>query len=488
MWREARQGYTPRRGAGAPGRESGKATMSTPFDTEAGRLNGWKEIALHLGKGTRTVQRWEKLYGLPVHRIGREGGEIVFAFRDEIDRWMAATDRDRNGDDFAFVRAEADGEAELPPAGPGASPTPTRRRYRWAVVAMMLGLGVVTLAVWPALRGLPAQGQSPARAVSRQPTTWRLANESLTVFDAAGGTLFEHRFGFPFLENRSSEAPGPDVSPPALIADIDGDGRNEVLVKSIAVDRADRRLYCFEADGRLRFVHQPTGTRRFGKDDYAEPWVVHRVVLTRGPDGAKRLWAVFIHGFLFPSVLQELDARSGRVRQEYWSNGFIEFVTETSWNGRPVVLVGAGNNDFRAAGLAVFPPGAVTGAAPSSRPAYACHNCPPGGPEAFFVFPSLCTTRREGQAGILEAWVERGDRIRVTLVQDGGTATYYTLGPDGSLLAAEISREFQARHALLERQGVLDHRFGPGDDRDMFPVRRWDGRRFVDLNVVPVVH
>jgi len=49
---------------------------TTSPETEPGRLNGWKEIALHLGKGTRTVQRWEKLYGLPVHRIGREGGEI----------------------------------------------------------------------------------------------------------------------------------------------------------------------------------------------------------------------------------------------------------------------------------------------------------------------------------------------------------------------------------------------------------------------------
>jgi hypothetical protein len=68
------------------------------------------------------------------------------------------------------------------------------------------------------------------------------------------------------------------------------------------------------------------------------------------------------------------------------------------------------------------------------------------------------------------------------------SATYYTLGSDGAVLSAEISREFQAHHVLLERQGVLDHPFGPRDDRDMFPVRRWDGRRFVDLNVVPVAH
>ena len=67
-------------------------------------------------------------------------------------------------------------------------------------------------------------------------------------------------------------------------------------------------------------------------------------------------------------------------------------------------------------------------------------------------------------------------------------ATYYTLGPEGSVLGAEISREFQAQHARLERAGVLDHAFGPIDDRDMFPVRRWDGRRFEELPRVKVDH
>jgi hypothetical protein len=106
-----------------------------------------------------------------------------------------------------------------------------------------------------------------------------------------------------------------------------------------------------------------------------------------------------------------------------------------------------------------------------------------------FLFPSLCAARRSEQAALMEAWVEHGDRIRVTLMQGGeGGATYYTLGPEGSVLTAEISRDFQAQHALLERQGVLDHPFGPTDDRDMFPVRRWDGTRFVELPRVKVAH
>ena len=32
------------------------------------RLDSWKEIAAHLKRDIRTVQRWEKLEGLPVHR------------------------------------------------------------------------------------------------------------------------------------------------------------------------------------------------------------------------------------------------------------------------------------------------------------------------------------------------------------------------------------------------------------------------------------
>jgi hypothetical protein len=473
-------------------------SMNPTLQLEPGRLNGWKEIALHLGKGTRTVQRWEKLYGLPVHRIGREGGEIVFAFRDEIDRWMAATEGQFRGNGAELPEGEAfdSSAAEVPATPSGGEPLvgdPAQRVAgrlggRWPALAFGAVATIVACA-WAIVRfsGAPtAQGPS----APHEPASWRLANETLTVLDPAGAVLFEHRFGFALGGSASSDTwPGEYGPSPVLIADIEGDGQSEVLVSANALERTNRRLYCFEADGRTRFVHQPTGVRRFGDEEYAEPWVAHSAFLTRKPGGARRLWVVFTHNLWFPSVLRELDAR-GTVLQEYWSDGFIELVTETVWNGRPVLFVGGTNNDFRGASLAVFSPNGVAGSAPAARPAYACRNCASGRPEDFFIFPSLCTTRRTGQAGLLEAWVEHGDRIRVTVSQGGpgGGASYYTLGPDGSVLAAEISREFQSQHALLERQGVLDHAFGPRDDREMFPVRRWDGQRFVDLGGVSVDH
>ena len=62
-------------------------------------LNGWKDIASFLGKGVRTVQRWERDYHLPVHRIGKQGGEIVWASRQELDEWLRTKGRRDERDD-----------------------------------------------------------------------------------------------------------------------------------------------------------------------------------------------------------------------------------------------------------------------------------------------------------------------------------------------------------------------------------------------------
>jgi CheY-like chemotaxis protein len=54
-------------------------------------LNSWKEIAEFVGRTERTVQRWEKLYGLPVHRpAGRERSAVI-ALASEIEAWSART-------------------------------------------------------------------------------------------------------------------------------------------------------------------------------------------------------------------------------------------------------------------------------------------------------------------------------------------------------------------------------------------------------------
>jgi hypothetical protein len=56
--------------------------------SRAAILNSWKEIATFLHRGVRTVQRWEREFELPVHRIGNGNRSPVFAFTAEIQLWL----------------------------------------------------------------------------------------------------------------------------------------------------------------------------------------------------------------------------------------------------------------------------------------------------------------------------------------------------------------------------------------------------------------
>ncbi|MGH9784749.1 MAG: hypothetical protein ACRD88_11230, partial [Terriglobia bacterium] len=50
-------------------------------------LNSWKEIAEYLKTTSRTVQRWEKSEGLPVHRHLHSQRHGVYAYKPELDTW-----------------------------------------------------------------------------------------------------------------------------------------------------------------------------------------------------------------------------------------------------------------------------------------------------------------------------------------------------------------------------------------------------------------
>ncbi len=77
-------------------------TDDTPR-VEPAVLTSWKEIAQYLGKGVRTVQRWEQRFGLPVRRpLGAGHKSTVLARREDLDHWMnSAWGRRAKADDLA---------------------------------------------------------------------------------------------------------------------------------------------------------------------------------------------------------------------------------------------------------------------------------------------------------------------------------------------------------------------------------------------------
>ncbi len=81
------------------------ASQTAPVQSEL--LTSWKEIAGYLGKGVRTVQRWELQFGLPVRRPNAKAKGIVHATRGELDYWLAGHWSKRQVDETRASHSEA---------------------------------------------------------------------------------------------------------------------------------------------------------------------------------------------------------------------------------------------------------------------------------------------------------------------------------------------------------------------------------------------
>lgn len=71
-------------------------TKTTKGPSRQARVDSWKAIARYLGRSSRTVQRWQAEYGLPVHRLGGSRSS-VFAYEEELDAWLRSRDQSSSG-------------------------------------------------------------------------------------------------------------------------------------------------------------------------------------------------------------------------------------------------------------------------------------------------------------------------------------------------------------------------------------------------------
>src|SRR4029079_10471208 len=91
------------------------------------RLDSWKDIARYLNRSVRTVYRWEKEEGLPVHRHQHRELGSAFAYTAELDAWLNAR------------RPDADRPAEDPGAASPRRPTRTVALALVTIAAVAIG-------------------------------------------------------------------------------------------------------------------------------------------------------------------------------------------------------------------------------------------------------------------------------------------------------------------------------------------------------------
>ena len=159
-------------------------------------LDGWKQIAEHLGKTERTVQRWEKSKGLPVRRLQADSSEEqprVFAYRSEIESWWK--------EHQTKLTEDSDDE-----------PQPWRRAI-FISLSIVLALGV-TATLWflfPAKRVLgvaPVRNLSPVGDTVPQQLAEALTEELVTRL----GLLKPKRFSVIQLPPESATSPPDQVA------------------------------------------------------------------------------------------------------------------------------------------------------------------------------------------------------------------------------------------------------------------------------------
>lgn len=105
-----------------------------PPKSEGFDLDSWKEIAAHFGKDVKTVQRWEREEGLPVHRHTHGGRkDTVYASRLELDAWRKSR--------APRVDATQDGTSQLA--------FPSRGKLvRWALAGLAILLILTIAGFW----------------------------------------------------------------------------------------------------------------------------------------------------------------------------------------------------------------------------------------------------------------------------------------------------------------------------------------------------
>ena len=189
------------------------------INKDEGRLDGWEEIASFLGRGIRTVQRWEKEASLPVRRLFKQRHSHVYACRQDLVHWV------EGHEEQPFLLSYLQSEAK--PKGDPVVSASHDVLAGWKDVAAFLGRSVRTAQRWEKKMGLPVRRlKSEARSIP-----YALRSELAVWLKECGVPV------------RSAVEGGLRVPTPALLqAIIDGYGANIAVLDTkgtvICVNRA----------------------------------------------------------------------------------------------------------------------------------------------------------------------------------------------------------------------------------------------------------
>jgi hypothetical protein len=404
------------------------------------QLNGWKEIAAHLGKSVRAAQRWEREIGLPVHRIRTVAGQTVFASRREIDEWRRTAEVPRD-----------DGPVEEAPAADPRTSPPSRTWWAWLLVT---GLAAAAVVVGFALHRVMFPPERPVR--------FQLIGQDLEARAGGGRLVWTHHFP-PDVGPLSTAYDRPQLRA-VQAADLDGDGRQEVVVlvqKGAASNRTPgiETIDVLSERGRLRWSYVPSVAWTFEGRRFEGPWVILDLLIA-GPPGASKIWVAYGHNTWWPSFVVRIDA-GGHGSVRFVQPGLIYGLGYWTHDGRGYVLAAGVNNAYASASVAVLDAAGAPAVAPQARgSAYHCDDCPAGAPLKYLLFPRTELSKLSSEP--YNAAVAIGANVaslRVTTSEwsTRDAAAMYRLSPAFDPVSVDFTDGYWRVHRQLEASGRLEH-------------------------------
>ncbi len=394
------------------------------------RLDSWKAISQYLGRDERTIRRWEKEAGLPIHRVPGGRGSSVFAYESEIDAWMQST-----GPDHRPTLPEVPRHAEPAPA-----PRPAWSKAMRAAAVLSVCVVGTTVALL-ALRRTDPGG----------PLAIRLTPDAVIGLGADG------------VERWHVALPDkPAWQPPPVVVTS---GRPAAYIASAYRQRETNGEYLpgqlmeFDLRGRLQSVFEFDDRVTFGAGTYGPPWVITDFrVDDHGP--FRRVAIAAHHIEWWPSIVTILDDHAKRVGT-FVNSGWI---TQLLWLDRDRLLATGISNAHDGAMLALLDTASLGGKAPVIQaPWFDCTSCVGTPPLKYVVFGRSELNVLSGSEFNRTTLTQRGDRIVVRTVEvpwDGRSTAaeaLYEFSTSLELLSAAYSDRYWDEHRRLEAMGTIKH-------------------------------
>lgn len=405
----------------------------------------------------RTVLRWEKERGLPVHRIPGATGRVVFAYVDELDAWS-------HGESKAAAAAPPHNLREPLPAE-AAPITAAPEGGQWWIMG---AIAVVLLAAvgWRA----PAWNRS-------EPITVDVRTDGIVALDADGIIRWRHAFA---RRERAYAIAGPATQMREATGDREATFLAATSTEDVLGAVRGGQLYEFAPTGELRGTFRFDDSLTFGTSRYGPPWALSTFRVSAG-DPEHRVAVAAHHHEWWPSMVTILDQRGNR-GDTFVNAGWIEGI---AWALPDRLVISGFNNPADGGMIALLDVRALGGQSPPVAPAaFNCTSCESGLPLRYIVLPrsevnlaSFSPFNRTVLEERPEGFLARTQETSSVAGQQGVADALYEFTRDLHLVGATYGDRYWEIHRQLESNGRLTHSRNRCPDRHGPPVIHvWEPR------------